>query len=166
MSELTAGEAFAAAHHAQLVRSAYLLVGESHAAQDLAQDTLVQVLQKWRKVESADHPAAYARRVMLNLFLTGQRRRWHGETPSAELPDRPRADDPNAAADERDVLRRALRALPPRQRAAVVLRHYEQLSEAQTAHLLGCSAGTVKSLTSRGLAALRVTALLDRVEAQ
>lgn len=164
MSVMSTGEAFAAAEHARLVRAAFLLTGDAHAAQDLAHDALVRVLQKWSKVEAADDPAAYARRIMLNLFLTARRRSWRGEIPQAAVPDAPASGDEHAVADDRDQLRRALAALPPRQRAAVVLRHYEQLTEAQTAVLLGCSVGNVKSLSSRGLAALRTVDRSEHVE--
>ena len=137
-----------------LLRAAYLLTGSSPAAQDLVQETLVRVLLQWRRVERADVPEAYARRIMLNLFLGARRRAWSGELPHAELPDTATVstyDD----VDARDQLRRALLAMPPRQRAAVVLRHYEDRSEAETAALMGCSVGNVKALTSRGLATLR-----------
>lgn len=147
-------DAFLVAQHGALVRAAFLLTGQRASAEDLAQETVVRAIVKWRLVRRADEPSAYLRALLLNVFLADRRRRWTGERPSAVLPDRP-ADDAYAAPDDRDQLRRALLQLPPRQRAAVVLRHYEQRSEAQTAELMGCSVGTVKSLTSRGLAALR-----------
>lgn len=146
--------AFVAAQHAPLVRAAFLLTGQQAAAQDLAQETLVRVMVKWRLVRRAAQPEAYVRALLMNVFLDGRRRRWHGEVPSASLPDGEHFD-PYVRPDDRDELRRGLLVLPARQRAAVVLRHYEQRSEAQTAELLGCSIGTVKSLTSRGLATLR-----------
>jgi RNA polymerase sigma-70 factor (sigma-E family) len=147
-------DAFLVSQHAPLVRAAFLLTGQQASAEDLAQETLVRAMVKWRLVRRADEPAAYLRTIMLNVFLADRRRRWTGELSAAVLPDRP-GDDPYVAPDDRDALRRALMRLPTRQRAAVVLRHYEQRSEAQTADLLGCSIGTVKSLTSRGLATLR-----------
>lgn len=152
-------EQFLAAQHAALQRAAYLLTGDRAAGQDLVQETLVRVLLHWRRVERADAPEAYLRRVMLNVFLGGRRRAWHGELPHAEPPDRP-ARSAYDGVDARDELRRALLAMPPRQRAAVVLRHYEDRSEAETAALMGCSTGNVKALTSRGLVTLR-TALAD-----
>jgi RNA polymerase sigma-70 factor (sigma-E family) len=156
---MVAGDAFdefARAEHAPLVRYAYLLTADADAAQDLAQETLVRVLVKWRHVQAATSPGAYARRVMLSLFLQGQRRRWRGEVPTTEPRDVP-ADpgDPAGRVDDRDLIVRLLRHLPARQRAAVLLRHYEQRSEAETAAAMGCTVGTVKSLTSRGLATLR-----------
>jgi RNA polymerase sigma-70 factor (sigma-E family) len=147
-------EEFIAGQQRALLRAAYLLTGSSASAQDLVQETLVRVLLHWRRVERADAPEAYVRRIMLHLFLGGQRRAWTGEVPQAELPDTatPSAYD---KVDERDQLRRALLQMPARQRAAVVLRHYEDLSEADTAALMRCSVGNVKALTSRGLAVLR-----------
>ena len=154
MTEDEDRDRFLAAQHAPLVRAGFLLTGQQSSAQDLAQETLVRVLLKWRLVRRADDPPAYVRALLVNVFLDGRRRRWHGEVPHDVLPDSG-ATDPYQQPDDRDLLRRGLLLLPPRQRAAVVLRHYEQRSEAQTAELLGCSVGTVKSLTSRGLAALR-----------
>lgn len=147
-------DTFVAARHGALVRAAYLLTGSQPDAEDLAQEALVRIVGRWRKVVRADDPVAYANRVLLNVFLSGRARRWRGEIPHAELPES-EGDAGYRRVDDRDGLRRALLALPPRQRAAVVLRHYEQRSEADTATMLGCSVGTVKSLTSRGLATLR-----------
>ncbi len=147
-------ELFIRSQHAGLMKAAYLLTGQEASAQDLVQETLVRVVQHWRRVARADSPAAYVHRIMLNTFLGGRRRHWRGELPYADPPVQD-SDAPDAAVAERDRLARALLTLPPRQRAAVVLRHYQDLSEARTAELLGCSTGNVKALTSRGLAALR-----------
>lgn len=148
-------EAYVSAHHRRLLRSAYLLTGRREAAEDLAQETAVRVLVAWPKVSRADDREAYVRRTMLHLYLSGRRRAWTTrEVPAAHLEaaaTRPAYD----VVDDRDQVLQALRTLPPRQRAAVVLRHYEQLSEAETAAALGCSTGNIKSLTSRGLASLR-----------
>lgn len=138
-----------------MVRAAFLLTGSQHDAEDLVQDALVRIVGRWRRVAAADDPVAYANRILLNVFLSGRERRWRGEVPHASVPEEPGAGE-YGRVDDRDRLRRALLTLPPRQRAAVVLRHYEQRSEAQTASSLGCSVGTVKSLTSRGLAQLRI----------
>jgi RNA polymerase sigma-70 factor (sigma-E family) len=146
---------FVAARYPAMLRSAFLLCGSQTDAEDLAQDALVRVVQRWGRVSRSDDPVAYANRILLNTFLSGRRRRWHGEVAHAAPPERPDAAGGYGAVDDRDALRRALMGLPPRQRAAVVLRHHQQLSEADAAALLGCSVGTVKSLTSRGLAALR-----------
>lgn len=146
-------EQFLVSQYPRMLREAYLLTGNRHAAQDLVQDAAVLVVDKWRRVENASDRVAYTRRLLLNVFLAGRKRRWRGEIPTGELPDTG-ADAPYADVDARDQLRRGLLRLPPRQRAAVVARHYQQLSEAEAASALGCSIGTVKSLTSRGAAAL------------
>ncbi len=150
----SAADAFLTGQQGAWLRAAYLLTGDRSSAQDLAQETAVRVLLAWSKVERSAEPAAYARKVLLNVFLAGRRRRWSAEVATGALPEHPAAD-PYAAADDREVLQRALQALPARQRAAVVLRRLEDLSEQETARVLDCSVGTVKSLTSRGTAALR-----------
>jgi RNA polymerase sigma-70 factor (sigma-E family) len=137
-----------------LFRAAFLLTGTQADAEDLTQEALVRVARRWNRVSAADDPVAYANRVLLNVFLSARARTWRGQTASAVLPETD-AQSPYEQVDDRDVLRRAVGSLPPRQRAAVVLRHYEQRSEAETAHLMVCSVGTAKSLTSRGLSALR-----------
>jgi RNA polymerase sigma-70 factor (sigma-E family) len=136
-----------------LLRSAYLLTGDPHLAQDLVQSALVRTYLRWGTLRSPAAGEAYVRRTMFTQAASSWRRKWHGEVPSSPaLPD-------GAAASEdlelREVLRRALLTLPPQQRAVLVLRFYEDMSEAETARVLGCSPGTVKSRTSRGLAALR-----------
>ena len=145
---------FVRAHYSSLFRAAFLLTGHRAAAEDLTQDAVVRLIQKWPRIVRAEHPPAYARRLLLHLFLSGRRRRWTTEIPLAELPDSTQPSE-SARVEDWDWLRRALLALPPRQRAALVLRYYEDASETDTAKILGCSVGTVKSLASRGLAALR-----------
>ncbi len=148
-------EAFIRAQQPALIRAGYLLTGSDAAAQDLVQETLVKVIVGWRAVRRAGAPEAYVRTILLNAFLASQRRSWWRERPAQVLPEPAEVASAYDAVADRDMLARALQALPARQRAAVVLRHYEDRSEAQTAELLGCSVGTVKSLTSRGLAGLR-----------
>jgi RNA polymerase sigma-70 factor (sigma-E family) len=130
-------------------RTAYLLAGSWDEAQDLVQATFVKLYVHWNRirVETVD---AYARRVLVNEFLGARRR--SRETPVSAITDRP-APEPSTV--DRLVLDEALGALPPRQRAAVVLRYWEDLSVAETAELLGVSTGTVKSSVSRALIALR-----------
>ncbi|MCU1624953.1 MAG: polymerase, sigma-24 subunit, subfamily [Frankiales bacterium] len=149
-------DSFLAHVYPRLFRSALLLTGQQTAAEDLVQEAMVVVLVKWRQVRRADSPEAYVRRVMTNAYLAQFRRRSRHEMPSApeDLPES-RSDDHSVRYSARDAVMMLLGELPPRQRAAVVLRHYDRYSEAETAQLLGCSLGTVKSLTSRGLAALR-----------
>ncbi|MCM3887331.1 SigE family RNA polymerase sigma factor [Frankia sp. R82] len=136
-----------------LAHTAFLLTGDASRAEDLVQSALLAVWLRRRKVQP-DGWEGYARRTMVNTSTSWWRRRSSWERPVAVLVDRP-APGGTSAVDERDRLLSALRQLGARQRVAVVLRHYEDLSEAETARLMGCSLGTVKSLTSRGLGRLR-----------
>jgi RNA polymerase sigma-70 factor (sigma-E family) len=136
-----------------LLRSAWLLTGNWASAEDLVQTSLLQSWLHWNAIK-AETPDFYVRRVLMNTFLSGQRRRWTREQPMAQLPDRAAADE-LGSTELRHVIWRALSGLPARQRAVVVLRYFNDLSEAQTAQLLGCSVGTVKSQASRALASLR-----------
>lgn len=147
--------AFFERHYAELARLAYLLTGEPDAADDLAADALLALWHRWDRVRAADHPAAYARGVVANLARTRirsavrERRRitlfWSQREDKTENPDIP------GVVDVQDALRR----LPFRKRACVVLRHAFDLSEKDTALALGISVGTVKSQTSKGMAELK-----------
>lgn len=147
---------FVAARQAGWLRSAWLLTGDWGRAEDLVQTALVKTWPYWSRVRDGN-PDAYVRRVLMTTYLSWRRRRWQGEIPTAWLPDVPGDGDPMAVADLRTVLARLLPTLPPRQRAVLVLRFMQDLSEAQTAAALGVSTGTVKSQTSRAVAALRRT---------
>ncbi len=143
-------EAFTAARSGALFGTALLLTGDRHLAEDLLQTALAKAWLSWRRVVG-DHEA-YVRRILVNTYISMWRRRWNGETPTEVLPE-PGAtpgDDPHSRHD----LRVAVRRLPKRQRAVVVLRYFEDLSEREVADLLGCSVGTVKSQCSRALAKL------------
>lgn len=146
---------FIAARGAALYRTAYLLVGNPHEAEDLTQSALVQVIGAWDRIERRDAPELYARRVLVNLAA----RRWRRLRVHADLLARQaqRRDVPDHAEDAvtRDLVSLAVRSLPIRMRAVVVLRFYDDLSIADTAVVLGVSAGTVKSQTSKALAHLR-----------
>jgi RNA polymerase sigma-70 factor (sigma-E family) len=133
-----------------LLRTAYLMVGDLHEAEDLVQETLFKVASRWPRVSRMDKPVAYARRILVNLALHGSSKRSRNR---AELKAAPPAETAAQAAhlDIEDQLFDALAALPPRQRAALVLRYFLDLSEAEAAAVLSCSLGTVKSSTSRGL---------------
>jgi RNA polymerase sigma-70 factor (sigma-E family) len=145
-----------------LLRTAYLLTGDWGTAEDLLQTALAKTWFHWSSLRDHGAAEAYVRRVMSRTSATWWRRKWHGERPTEVLPEVLSGGDPFGDADQREVLRRALASLPPRQRAVVVLRFYDDLSEAQVAELLGCSVGTVKSTTSRALARLRAgTALRE-----
>ena len=145
------------------LRTAYLLTGDWGHAEDLLQTSLAKVYRVWGRVHDRTNLDAYVRRVMVNTYSSWWQRAWRGERPTAELPESATADS-YAAVDQRDRLRRALVALPTKQRAAVVLRHYDDHSEADVARILSCSVGTVKSQTARGLARLREL-LDDEVDA-
>ena len=149
-------DTFVLTHGKTLVRCAYLIVGDTGAAQDVVQIALVKVARRWKVVVANGHPLPYARAAVVHTAISWRRRKWHGEVPNGALPDHAAAD-PMSAVDNRDRLRRALAGLPRRPRAAVVLRHYLDLDEAATAAALGCSIGTVKSQTAKGLARLRAS---------
>lgn len=139
-----------------LFRVAVLLTGQRHSAQDLVQETLVRVYVHWPKAERADAPRAYVRRMLTNRYLRQRR----SERDHLRGRDGPEADPMIIDAgfsvvEARDQVNRGLQQLPPRQRTAIVLRHYEHMTEKETASAMHCSVGTVKSLTSRGLRALR-----------
>lgn len=154
-------EQFVAGSSDRLLRTAYLIVWDLAEAEDLVQDCLLTVARRWPRVRRMEHPRAYARRVLVNLALDGRQRRTRRRQ---ELDASPSALDAKAEEDRRIAgveMRRdlidALAALPPRQRAVLVLRYFEDLSESQAATVLGCSAGTVKSTASRGLARLQAS---------
>ena len=147
---------FVLARRAGLVRTATLLTaGNAHLAEDLVQSTLTKLYIAWPSFQRADNPDGYVRRVLVNA-LTDERRRqwWRREQPTSDPPDRPIPAQPGPGEVD-DRLRTALRELPPRMRAAVVFRYFYDLDVADTADALGCSQGTVKSQTARGLDRLR-----------
>lgn len=149
--------AYVAARARLLRRSAYLLCGDWHRAEDLTQSALTKVYLAWPKVRRAENVDGYVRTVLVRTYLDEQRRQWRREQPTGEPPEAA-GPDPSGGRDTRIDLVRALATLPPRQRAAVVLRCWEDLPIAEVARTLDCSEGTVKSQTSRGLAALRALA--------
>jgi RNA polymerase sigma-70 factor (sigma-E family) len=139
-----------------LLRTAYLLTGNGNAAEELVQDTLVRLYPKWDRVERADAPLAYVRRSLANAFVNHQRRASRREFAYAELPERADERDDFGRVVDRDEIWKRLATLPDRQRAALVLRFFEGLSDEDAADALGCRVGTVRSLISRGLATLRL----------
>ena len=145
---------FVRAQWTPLTRTAYLLTGDRGTAEDLAQAALEKVHRRWNRVRSAENPAAYARRTLVNTAISWRRRRRVAEVPLLATDTAGGPDAYDRVAD-RDLVLGALRGLPKRTRAVLVLRYYEDLSEADTAAVLNCSVGTVKSLASRGLARLR-----------
>jgi RNA polymerase sigma-70 factor (sigma-E family) len=146
-------EEYVAARWTALYRTAYLLAGNHADAEDLVQTALVKAYLSWSKVTTASVPDAYVRRILTNAFLSGRRPL---RVSRERLVDQPPEVDVAAAENhDRLVLWPHVSALPPRQRAVVVLRYYEDLSEQQIAETLGCSPGTVKSTASAALRTLR-----------
>jgi RNA polymerase sigma-70 factor (sigma-E family) len=146
---------FVEAVGASLRRTAFLICGgDWHRADDVVQDAFYKLYLAWPRVERSGNPGAYARRIVVNAALDVRRRPWRREVPTETMPDLAQ-DDTASGHAARDEMFAALAGLPPRQRACVVLRYYEDLSIEQTAELLGCSKGTVKSQSVRGLDALR-----------
>ena len=146
--------AFVHARSAALLRLAVLLTGDRHDGEDLLQIALTKAYRSWWRLRSPELAEAYVRRILVTSVTSWRRRGAARERATDWVPDRPVAG-PDAEVADRIVLAQALRLLSPGQRAVLVLRFFEDLSEQQTAELLGCSAGTVKSQTARGLAALR-----------
>jgi RNA polymerase sigma-70 factor (sigma-E family) len=146
--------AFVRDHGASLLRTAVLLTGERALGEDLVQTALARAYGKWSRVSRADVPVAYVRRLMVNSHLSWRRRLVSGEQVLACVPDHPGRHDQDRFAAAED-LRRALLQLSPRMRTAVVLRYFEDLSQAETARLMGCTVSTVNNHVTHGLAALR-----------
>ncbi|MEV6526004.1 SigE family RNA polymerase sigma factor [Longispora sp. NPDC051575] len=145
---------FVAARSPALLRTAYLLVGDWHRAEDLLQTALTRTYLAWRRLGEIEAVEPYTRKVLVNTATSWWRRRWHGERPTEVLPEAAGPDGADALL-ARDALWQQVRLLPTRQRAVLVLRYYEDQTEAETARLLGVSVGTVKSQTSRALGTLR-----------
>lgn len=146
---------FVLARGAALSRAAYLLTGDRSAAEELTQAALVKAALRWRRVVAAGNPEAYVRRILVNEHISWWRRFGRRELACGyQEREKPGLDPADAAAQRLD-LAAALARLPKRQRAVIVLRFYEDLTEAETAAAMGCSVGTVKSQASAGLAKLR-----------
>jgi RNA polymerase sigma-70 factor (sigma-E family) len=146
--------AFVERQWAPLMRTAYLLTGDRGHAEDLVQAALEKTHRRWDRVGRMESPGAYVRRTMVNTAVSWRRRRRVSEVP-LQPGDGPHADDQYGRVDQRQQVLAALRELPPKMRAVLVLRYFEDLSEADTAGALGCSVGSVKSQSSRGLERLR-----------
>ncbi|HEX3617985.1 MAG TPA: SigE family RNA polymerase sigma factor [Solirubrobacteraceae bacterium] len=159
---------FVTAHVHGLLNTAYLISCDESDAEDLVQECLLRVAKRWPRVRAMEMPAAYARRILVNLAIDGRRgqarrRRELGHSGHGDQePDFGRSDRVDNQAEaafelvaDRAPLLDALRRLSSRQRAVIVLRYFEDLSEAETARLLGCGVGTVKASTARGLDRLR-----------
>src|SRR5580658_3359099 len=144
---------FVAARSGALIGLAYVLTGDQHAAEDLLQTALTRAAAHWGRIHSA--PEAYVKQIIYREQVSWWRRRSRRpETAMAQVPERP-VEPPGADMEERLALHEALRALPPRKRAVLVLRYLEDLPEAQVASIMGCSVGTVRSQTHKAIAQLR-----------
>jgi RNA polymerase sigma-70 factor (sigma-E family) len=145
-----------------LLRFAHLVTGDADAAQDAVQDALANAFARWDRVAATEDPGAYVRRMIVNAHVSAWRRFGRRVVPVAEVRGGSVVDAANAVARD-DAVWRVCRGLPAKQRAAVVLRYYEDLEFSEIARILGCSEGTVRSQLHRALAALRTE--LTRQEA-
>ncbi|MEU4191491.1 SigE family RNA polymerase sigma factor [Kribbella sp. NPDC026611] len=146
---------FAAAAARRLRRTAYLMCGDWHRAEDAAQDALLRIYRRWTKLNRTAGLTTYAHRAVVSAVLDQAKRPWRREQSTAAMADPGTAGEPGRTVDNRLLVIQALAAVPPGQRACVVLRHYADLSIADTAEILGISPGAVKSQTSSGLDRLR-----------
>lgn len=145
---------FVAARSTGLLRTAYLLTRDHALAEDLLQTALTKAWFAWSRIDGDPEP--YVRKILVNTFASWWRRKWNGEHAYDELPEPPARSGDADAVDQRHDLWEAMGRLPRKQRAVIVLRFVEDLSEAETARLLGIAPGTVKSQTSKALAKLRI----------
>ncbi|MGD9959420.1 SigE family RNA polymerase sigma factor [Nocardioides sp.] len=147
-------EEYAASSWPALYRYGYLLAGNHADAEDLAQQTLLKAHRSWSRVSGSDSPAAYVRRMLINTYLSERRPQARRLEVLTDAPPEP-VHDKVAGPEDRMVLWPHVKSLPPRQRAVIVLRYYEDLSELEIADALGCSRGNVKSTAHHALRALR-----------
>ncbi|OFE17290.1 RNA polymerase subunit sigma-70 [Humibacillus sp. DSM 29435] len=170
MAERDDFDTFVASRSTALLRIAFLLTHDRGLAEDLVQTALAKAWFAWGRIEG--NPETYVRRILVNTYSSWWRRKWNGEQATDQLPESPPGRPSAAAArhaaagqiDDRTDLWQALAHLPKRQRAVVVLRFYEDLSEIETAEVMQCSVGTVKSQASRALAKLRLDPALHHDE--
>jgi RNA polymerase sigma-70 factor (sigma-E family) len=145
---------FVDARWSSLYRLAYLLAGSPTGAEDLLQTTLEKAYVNWSRIGRMEYAEAYVRRMLATTLVSSRRRAWIGERPWGELPDMAE-ESAEVPILDRSLLWPLVCALPARQRAVIVLRYYEDLTEAQIADVLGCAPGTVKSQSSAAIAAIR-----------
>jgi RNA polymerase sigma-70 factor (sigma-E family) len=153
-SDVTAFSEFVEARSTSLFRTAYLMVGDHQLAQDLLQEALVKTLIAWPRLHDRGNVEAYTRRIVVTTSISWRRRRSFHERPTGTLPERVDTDRVETVVTH-DAVIAALLSVPPRQRVAIVLRYYQDLTEAQTADAMGCSVGAVKSQVAAGLKRLR-----------
>lgn len=154
-TEPIAFEDFVRSETAGLLRSAYLLTGNAASAEDVVQETLTRLFPRWSRVQQATYPQAYVRRSLVNTFLNSRRPRSATEIVVDDVGDRPSPVDVAQGVADRDLVWSLLGHLGERQRAVLVLRYFHDWSDADIAAAVGCRKGTVRSLLSRGLTALR-----------
>lgn len=157
-------EEFVTFRSTRLLRAAYQLTHDWALAEDLMQSALAKAWRAWSRLSGEADPEPYVRKIMFNTYASWWRRRWHHEEPTGVVPDGADAAQATVGVDDRDAVWRALGKLPRRQRAVIVLRFFEDMTEAQAAAVLDCSVGTVKSQTSRAIAALRLDSSLRTSE--
>lgn len=155
MTEQRSFADFVAANNRTLYGTAYLLTGNPDNAEDLLQETLSRLYPKWAAVTAADQPVAYVRRALANRFISSTRVRAHRDLVMWDMPDKAANVDVAATVADRGAVWQLLGTLPERQRAAIVLRYFHDLSDADIAAALDCREATVRSLISRGVAAMR-----------
>ncbi|MFY9892293.1 MAG: SigE family RNA polymerase sigma factor [Streptosporangiaceae bacterium] len=158
--ELPAFRDYVQARSRALLRTAYLLTGNLADAEDLLQSALAKTYLAWDRIEDRGALDGYVRRALVNTHISWWRRRRLDEFPTDEVPDQAVADY-SVSSELQESLRRAIDRLPQRMRAAVMLRYYEDMTEAEVAEILGVSLGTVKSTVSRAVAKLRVDSELQ-----
>ncbi|HET6211793.1 MAG TPA: SigE family RNA polymerase sigma factor [Micromonosporaceae bacterium] len=151
-------EEYVLARGPALVRLARLLARDTHRAEDLVQDVLARAYPRWRHIMRADRPDVYVRRMLVNLNNSWWRRRNNREVVLGFPVDGPATGDLSAESADRDAMWQLVATLPPRQRAVLVLRYYEDLDDTTIAEILGCSPVTVRTHAMRALAALRTRA--------
>ncbi|MDQ1606188.1 MAG: hypothetical protein QOJ18_555 [Microbacteriaceae bacterium] len=160
MPDAVAFEAFVRTNSRTLFGTAYLLTGDPGAAEELLQDTLARLYPKWASVQSATSQVAYVRRAIANRFISSKRSRDARDISAWEAPELADADDVASTVTDRRMLWQLLATLPERQRAAIVLRFFHDLPDAEIATALDCREVTVRSLVSRGVAAMRGRAFI------
>ena len=155
VDEQEAFREYVLARKATLLRTAYLLSGDWHRAEDIVSTAVMKLYTKWRKVAAAGNPDAYVRKMVVRVWLDETRRPWRREHPAEVLPELAMPESVAEPTAYKADLRRLLDLMPARQRAVLVLRFYDDLSVQQTADVLRCSEGAVKTLTVRALDAIR-----------
>lgn len=148
-------EEYASVRGQELVRLGYTVSGDHQRAEDLAQIALMQAFRTWRRVQRADDPHSYVRRILINSYLSMTRRRSFTEAPAAELDADRAMPDPADDVVDSDDLWRALGALPPRERVVLMLRYYQDMDDRTIADVLGIKPSSVRATASRALASLR-----------